>query len=295
MLRKRLLAVLLLAVAAAGCSASDGGTSAVSAEAPSAADSGGGSAPAVEEGSGRDAKAEQISQPGVERKLIRTASLTMTVPDIGPAVFDARAIVAGAGGYTGNQQVEQSYATVTVHVPSDRLDQVVQELTKLGEVTSSTQTAEDVTEQLVDVESRIQTQRASLDRVRALLAKATDIDEIVRVESEVTRREADLESLLKRRETLSGQVAVSTVTLSLRESGEAPPAPVEDEGLGGAFADGWSAFTGAVAAVAEALARMLPFLVLVAVVGAVAWVRWLRPRRRARPTSGETRVAPAES
>ncbi|MFC7618067.1 DUF4349 domain-containing protein [Actinokineospora soli] len=294
MTRARLLSGLLLAaLAAAGCSASDTASTASYGEAPKPGvnqDAAREDSAGEGTGSGQptDAKAARIDQPGVERKLIRTASLSLTVGEVGPAVFDARAIATAAGGYTGNLQVERSYATITLHVPSDRLDPVVQQLSKLGEVGSSTQTAEDVTEQLVDVDSRIETQRASLDRVRALLAKATSIDDIVRVESEVTRREADLESLLKRRETLSGQVALSTVTVSLRAESAPAPAPEEDEGLGAAFADGWSAFTGAVAAVLEALARMLPFLVLVIALGVGAWVRWGRPRRRA------AREVPAE-
>jgi hypothetical protein len=306
---KRLLSVLLLAaIGTAGCTSSSdsAGSSAEYAVAPAPAqDSGDGaasereaSAPTqaapTQAASPADAKAAQISQPGVERKLIRTASLSMTVPTgdatIADAVFDARAIVSGAGGYTGDQDVEGTRATMTLHVPSDQLDRVVDELTKIGKVVSSTQTADDVTEQLVDVDSRVKTQRASLDRVRALLAKAVDIDEIVRIEAEVTRREADLESLLKRRETLSGQVAVSTVTLTFRQSGDVAAPPVrEDEGLGAAFKDGWSAFTGFVGSVAEALARMLPFLVVLGIAAVVAWVRWVRPareRRRVGPVVG---------
>lgn len=280
MRRTRLLSALLLAALATGCSATDSAESAGAA--PMMAKPERGAAADAEAGGGatQAPKAAQVAQPGVERKLIRTATLSLTVPAIQDAVHAARTIVVGAGGYTGNQQVERSSATITLHVPSDQLDRVVTELSTIGEVTSSAQTAEDVTEQLVDVESRIKTQRASLDRVRALLAQATDIEEIVRVESEVTRREADLESLLKRRETLSGQVAVSTVTISLRESRNGPaPVEPEDEGLGAAFKDGWSAFTGAVGAVLEALARMLPFLAVLAAVGALVWVRWLRPRR----------------
>ena len=68
-------------------------------------------------------------------------------------------------------------------------------LAQLGdEQTRSVQT-QDVTESLVDVESRLVTQQASVDRVRALLAKANTIGEVVSIESELTKREADLDSL----------------------------------------------------------------------------------------------------
>ncbi len=295
--RNRLLSVLLLAaLATAGCtsSGSSGSSADYAVPAPAQERAEGSSGGAEREAAAptqaappADAKAAQVSQPGVDRKLIRTASLSLTVPLVSDTVFDARAIVSGAGGYTGSQQVERTRATMTLHVPSDQLDRVVDELSKLGEVVASTQAAEDVTEQLVDVESRVKTQRASLDRVRALLAKAVDIDEVVRIEAEVTRREADLESLLKRRESLSGQVAVSTVTLTLRQDSDAPAPPVvDDEGLGAAFKDGWSAFTGFVGSVAEAVARMLPFLVVLGFAAVIAWVRWLRPARVRRRGGG---------
>ncbi|GGS22029.1 DUF4349 domain-containing protein [Actinokineospora fastidiosa] len=284
MTRNRLLAVLLLAaVGVAGCTASDSsGSAAYAPSAPTQAEdsrSDGGSGAGADE----EAKAEapQIDQPGVERKLIRTASVSVTVPVLSDAVARARQLVAGVGGYTGDQEHSGNHATMTLHVPSDHLDRVVTQVSELGTVTRSAQTATDVTEQLVDVESRIETQRASVDRVRALLAKATTIDDIVRIESELTQREADLESLLKRRETLSGQVAVSTLTLSLRESSTTTVHDDGDEeGIGEAFRDGWTAFTDVIAAIGRGLARSLPFLVVIAAVLAGVWVRWVRPRRR---------------
>ncbi|MGW5050902.1 DUF4349 domain-containing protein [Actinokineospora sp. NPDC004072] len=289
MIRNRLLAALLLAaVGVAGCSASDSGSAAYAPAAPTKAESGGGSAREGASDSAGEAEpapsgeVARIEQPGVERKLIRSASISLSVPVLSDAVAQARQIVTGVGGYTGDQEHSGGYATMTLHVPSDQLDRVMAEVAKLGTVTRSAQTATDVTEQLVDVESRIATQRASVDRVRALLAKATSIDEVVRIEAEVTRREADLESLLKRRETLSGQVAVSTVALSLREAGPVTVRDHEEEGLGDAFADGWDEFTDLLTYLGHGIARLLPFLVLVGATLAGVWLRWVRPRRRRR-------------
>jgi hypothetical protein len=57
-----------------------------------------------------------------------------------------------------------------------------------------------VTDEVVDVDSRIASQRRSIDRIRVLLDQAVNIDDIVRIESELADREAEMDSLLQRQE-----------------------------------------------------------------------------------------------
>ncbi|WP_436492604.1 DUF4349 domain-containing protein [Actinokineospora sp. HUAS TT18] len=290
---RRRLAGLLLATAAAvsvsacGASAPESSTAAPAmrgdmAVAPEAANTGGGGA-----GSAPAKEAEQVAQPGVDRKLVRTASLRLITPDITDATSRARGVAVAAGGYTGEEEVGPNAATMTLFVPSDKLDAALGELSALGKVESRNQSAQDVTEQLVDVESRIQTQRASLDRVRALLGRATGISEIVQLESEVTRREADLESLLKRREKLAGSVAMSTVTLRMSIDKDAPLPSEDDPTVGGAFSGGWHAFLDAGEFVLRMIAVSLPFL-LVFGIPAFLVLRWRRRARAARPVAQES-------
>ncbi|SDD42590.1 DUF4349 domain-containing protein [Actinokineospora iranica] len=281
------LALVLAAVGGgAACTAEMSSTSgaaperaAVAPQAPAAGAGAGDSA-------GRESRGEparqdqQVSQPGVDRKLVRSATLEIAAPRVAEAADTARGEAIAVGGYAGQEQIGEHSATLTLHVPSDKLDAVLQRLTdgSVGQVRSRNQTAEDVTEQLIDVESRIETQRASLNRVRALLDRATDISEIVRLESEVTRREADLDSLLKRREGLAGSVAMSTVTLRIAKAGS-PAAPVtedEDDFLD-ALAAGWGAFLDAGNLVLRVVGAALPFAVAL---GVPAYVVWRIRRRR---------------
>jgi hypothetical protein len=225
---------------------------------------------------------QQVSQPGVDRKLIRTASLELASPNVIKATNGARQIAADLGGFAGQEEVRGDQATLTLHIPSNQFDKALERLTNLEPdgVKARSQTAEDVTEQLVDVESRIATQRTSVDRVRALLARAQTVNEIVQIESEVTRREADLESLEKRREALNGQVALSKVTLKVTRSGPAP-APAKDSGgfLAG-LTGGWHAFLTTGGVLLRVLGAMLPFLIVLGVPGWFA-LRWWRRRRPA--------------
>lgn len=226
---------------------------------------------------------QEVSQPGVDRRLIRTASLELESPEVIDVANRARDIAVNLGGFAGQEEVRGDSAAITLHVPSDRFDQALGQLSGLvpaERIKSRNTTAEDVTEQLVDVESRIITQRASVDRVRALLARAQSVDEIVRIEGEVTRREADLESLERRRAALTGQVALSRVTVRVTR-GEAPPPAAEEDDPGGflaGLAGGWRAFVDTGGAVLRVLGAVLPFLVVLGVPGVYA-LRWWRRRR----------------
>lgn len=227
---------------------------------------------------------KEVSQPGVDRALVRTATVQMTADDVGDAVDGARDIAAAEGGYAGRERVREASATLTLHIPSDRFDRALDRVSGLGEVISREQTAEDVTEQVVDLDSRIATQRASVDRVRALLARANTVDEIVRIEQEVTSREADLESLQQRRQVLAGQVAMSTVTIGIDRT-DAPAPPKAEEERGGFLAglsDGWAAFTSAGAGTLRVIGAVLPFALVIGV-PAVFLIRWWRRRRTTAP------------
>ncbi|RZQ64315.1 DUF4349 domain-containing protein [Amycolatopsis suaedae] len=242
-----------------------------------------------EAGAGQSAPKQQApAEPGkapgvavgqVDRKLARSATLSVKAGDVSGAVTRARQAATTAGGYAGTERTETRSATVTLVVPAERLDAVLGELSALGEVTRREQQVEDVTEQVVDVDTRLASQRASVTRVRALLERATSISEITSIERELTTREAELESLQARQKALAGSVAMSTITLNVAAGAVA--AEDDDRGFLGGLAAGWRAFLDFGSGALTVLGAVAPFLVLVAIPVAVWWVR----RRR--------KVAPA--
>ncbi|WP_410606038.1 DUF4349 domain-containing protein [Amycolatopsis sp. lyj-90] len=284
--RLRWVAAAGIVLALAGCSATDsGGESAampMSADGKQAVPNQG--APS-QEGPGGTGKAganktpAPAGQPGItDRKLVRTASLELTTPNVADLISQVRVITQGAAGYTGQESTQEKRATINVVVPSERLDGVLDQLGKLGKQVRREVTATDVTEQLVDVDSRLATQKASVERIRALLAKATSVSEITSVESELTSREAELESLQKRRESLAGSVAMSTISVQIK----AETVAAAEESRGGFFGgltDGWDAFLTFGGGLLTVIGAMAPFL-LVFGIPAAALVWWLRKRRR---------------
>ena len=220
------------------------------------------------------------------RQVIRTATVVVTTNNVSTAASRAQQIATGAGGYLSGENVSDDSATVTLSVPETQLDGVVAALGKLGTLTSQQEQSQDVTDQLVDVASRIATQQASVDRVRQLLAQATSISDIVQIEDELTKRESDLESMEHQQDELSGQAAMSTVNLQLAKSAPLPPpakAAAPAPGFGSGIAGGWHALGETVRVVLLVLGAVLPFLLGIGIPALVVW--WFVRRRKTAKSS----------
>jgi hypothetical protein len=127
---------------------------------------------------------------------------------------------------------------------------------------------------VVDVEARIASQRRSIDRIRVLLDQASDIDDVVRIESELAQREAELDSLLQRQEELSGLTALATVTVNFVSTGE----DEADLGFLTGLRGGWDAFVEGAKVASAIIGAILPFAIAALVVGLPSWLLWRRHR-----------------
>ncbi len=294
---------LAAAVLLSGCSAdgSDSG-SANDASAPQGASGQAGPEGTAESGSkpGTDSKAgAPAAQPTISRAIIKTGGLTVEVDNQG--VSDQRqkaiGIVTGLRGQVASEDTASHEGRITsanlvLKVPTASYEAAIERLSGLGKRTSIRQESSDVTEQVVDVDSRIASQRASLERMRALMAKANTIGEIVSVESELTRREADLEALLAKQKNLSLQTELATLNLTLTEKGKAPEVvKAESNGFLSGLSDGWNAFTKTFSALATVAGALLPFVIALALIGYPIW-RFRNRFRRAPAPAVATAGAP---
>ena len=199
----------------------------------------------------------------------------------GTSATGGTAGAAGTGGTAGGA-ADQGFGTLTLSVPADKLDTALDQLTKIGTVVRRTASAEDVTAQYVDTESRLKTMRASVARVRALMSRANDIGQVVALEGELSRREADLESLESQLSALKTSVAMSPLTVLLNTPGTAP---VTDTGFVAGLRSGWDAFTASTRGLLTAIGAVLPFAALGALIaGGIVW--WIRRRRTSPEAAG---------
>ncbi len=287
-----LTAALVLTGCGAGGADAGSGKSGLSAAGPADADKGGmAEAPgqgAADGSSGSEQAGSQSKAPAQQQHVIRTASLTVEVGDVTKALATARRVAATAGGRVENEtteRVDDHHVTshLVLRVPQERYDSVLTDLAGAGKLMARKADAKDVTEQVVDVESRIATQRASVARVRALMQRAEKLADIVTLEGELSRRQADLEALLAQQSSLRDKTSLATITLELTQK-EKPLAEEKPEdgrpGFGDALSGGWNALVGAVAWIGVVLAALAPWLA-VALIGYVLWARLIRPRRAA--------------
>jgi hypothetical protein len=282
-----LLAALVAAVLLlAGCTGGDSSSDAAAApETASAQDGGSGG------GGGTDAAGDQppaapgqvvsgrVVAPGAA--LVRTCELTVRVDDVRRAAEDAARLAAEAGGAVESEERtgtgEDGSAVVRLRVPPERFDATVARLSDLGEELDRRRGTVDVTDQVLDLESRLATQRASVARVRALLDGAEALSDVVQIEGELTRRTADLESLQARLAAVRGQVEQSTVTATFVGDESAAAAGTGPRGFGDGLAAGWDALVAVTRAVSVTVGALLPFSPVLLLVGALVW----RSRRRA--------------
>ncbi|MGY5034417.1 DUF4349 domain-containing protein [Streptomyces sp. 900116325] len=215
----------------------------------------------TENGSAAKKKPSTLSTP----QIIRKASLSVEVKSVPKAVAAARAAVESAGGLVSSESTDRLDGThevshIVLRVPQGEYDAVLQELAGGGKLLSRTTTAKDVTDQVVDVESRIATQRASVSRVRKLMDQADKLADVVTLEGELSNRQADLESLLAQQKSLKDRTTLATITLSLSEPESASNSKDDDPGFLDALGGGWHAFVTTVRWIAMAVGAAAPFL-----------------------------------
>lgn len=242
-------------------------------------------------GAAKDSVAQGGTGVGsVQRELVRSAQLTVDVDDPAARTRQVRTAAAAVGGIVVAEQSGTDSSYLTLRVPSDALDRLVDEIAGLGTVVDRSAQVADATEEVVDLDARVRSQQASVDRIRALLAQATSIGDIVSIESELAGREAELDSLTSRLAALRDQVALSTLTVDMRGPGTvvAPIAKPGPTGFTEGLAAGWAGLLAVGTAVAAVAGFLLPLLPLVAVVLGIAWVVRRVARGRRTPPASST-------
>jgi uncharacterized protein DUF4349 len=274
------LAAIAVVGLSAGCGEGSAKSSASSASAPVAGGSGGGGgdvAAAPSAGSsGASGKNSLAKAPVAGRSLVYTATLTVRTKDVASATANAETLAASNGGFVGNENSQSgttpdsqglTQSTVTLRVPSTAFDKVIDQLGTGGSVQNETRSASDVTAQVVDTNTRISAQQASIARITDLMKSATNLSDVVSLEGELSRREADLESMQAQQASLNDQVSLSTITVTFLTptAPAATPVAKHQNALQRGLHDGWQAFLGTAKVLLIIVGTLLPFAVLIAI------------------------------
>ncbi|WP_419842448.1 DUF4349 domain-containing protein [Candidatus Poriferisodalis sp.] len=160
------------------------------------------------------------------REIIYEAAISVESVDVAAAAAEATAIIRGLGGITFGQQTSTrgaAYTTLTFKLAPAHFDAALEQLSAVGELVNRTVSAEDVTEVVVDLDSRIRTAALSVERLREFLAQTTDMEGVAEIERELAQRETSLERLRGQLRTIRERVDLATIKLTISEATEAVP------------------------------------------------------------------------
>lgn len=226
-----------------------------------------------------------LQQPAI----ISTGTVTISATDLDAVGHDLDKIIAAHRGHTTSEESstdrdgEVEYAQRVIRVPSSDFAAVVREMKGVADQVEVQTDSQDVTTKVVDVDARVRAQERALQRMELLLDRAESLKDIISVESELTRRQADLDALKSQQAYLADQTSMSTLTIFLDRLTTAPAPKSEEDhnAFVGGLLGGWDALTRLGGALASVLGALLPFLVVLALFGAACWaaLRVTRPAR----------------
>lgn len=237
-----------------------------------------------------------------DREIIATAQATVQVPSIPEAATTIAALAADHGGYVESTEIgkaaamdgtsepapaDSAYGWISIRVPSDDLPEVIAALGDVGDVLSSSTSKQDVTSISIDLQARIDSTRASVDRLTELMSQSGSVSELIEAEVALTDRQAQLESYEQQLEALQDQVAMSSLQVQLTR--ENSPTTADPAGFSDGLLAGWNGLVVSLNALVVAVGFILPWLAIAGVVILIVWLvrRSRRARRASHATTGD--------
>ncbi|MUM20404.1 DUF4349 domain-containing protein [Mycobacterium sp. CBMA271] len=233
------------------------------------------------------------------RDIVKTGSMTITVPNPSEAADKAADLAESAKGRVESRSEDagsssgHARTSIVLRVPSASLDDVVRDLKKLGKVNSADSKSDDVTSQRVDLDARIAALQTSVDRLLGIMRDSKDTDALIKAENELSKRQADLDSLRAQRSQLGDQIAYSSVNITfLAEEVGLPPKPPKYQGFSGQIERGWDGLVAVGNSLLMLFGLLLPWLGAFAVLGGIGYgaLRVIKLRQ-----SGESKLAPQKT
>lgn len=229
--------------------------------------------------------------------LVKHAALQVELADVDAAI---EAISATLGQYQGDllqlideesQTIAPRHVNLTLRVPQDNLEPVLQELRALGTVVNQSVMAEDVSTQLVDLRARVRNLRQSEAALLEIMERSGSIADVLEVTRELSTVREAIERHEAQLQNLQNRVAYSTVTLTLIST--QPPVPATSP-VGETLSQTWQTARTSVKTLSVSLLRLLlwllaysPYIALLVLLG------WLVQRYRLRRSTARETVNPS--
>jgi hypothetical protein len=167
--------------------------------------------------------ATEAGSAAANRLMIRTAELAIEVPDLDAAIAACAEQLTAVDGYVAQRDGHR----LVCRVPAASFESFVAELRTLGRVLHESMQVVDVTDQHRDLVIRLDNAKHARDRLLALLERAEEVEDLLRIEAELRRLTEEIERMTAQLKSLDDRIAMSTVTVILETPAKRGPVPVE--------------------------------------------------------------------
>lgn len=226
------------------------------------------------------------------RRIIRSGSIELTVEDTRETIREIRGMIETKEGIISSSNIyemrEGQYgANLTLRIPNKNFDSVMAQLETYGKATNIQTGLDDVTMHYIDLESRLNNQKAQEKRLVEILDMAETVEEVLEVEKELYRVRGEVETMTAQFNYLKDQVSYSTIHLLIREetipTGTVSPSAFHDLGsrIAQAFIGSINVVLNSVSFIIIAFSALLPILIILGVIVILVWllVRKLSKRK----------------
>ena len=169
---------------------------------------------------------ESFSSPQVatiDRMVIRTAYLTLVVDDVSTALARITDLAAARGGFVVNSNVQEDqnrlYASISFRVDAKQFNDAIQALRNMAvDVKAESTAGEDVTSQYTDLNSQLRNLEASETQLLDLMKHTGTVDEILKVQRELTNTRGQIEQIKGQMQYLEQSSSLALINASLEQS-----------------------------------------------------------------------------
>lgn len=221
----------------------------------------------------------------IERKIIKTGQLNLEVENYKATATQIKDLVKDMQGYIVNENThiynrerKLLAGNLAVRIPQERFDEALALIEDMGSADGLNADSQDVTEEYVDVESRLKAMRLKEERLLTILDKTGTLGDVLAVENELANTRANLEALEGRLKYLNNRTELSTINISMRET-LTPMKQIKTTGLQGVLARFQEAFVKSINGIIISLGNLivyigayLPFIVLLFILLVVFWI-----------------------
>lgn len=162
--------------------------------------------------------------PNQNQKLIRTIHIYAETEDMDSILTQVNARIQELGGYIEEQSIYNGsgsrtnrHANLTIRIPAESLDQFVNAVSDVSNITSKNETTENITLTYVATESRMKALQTEQDRLLELLAMAENMEDLLQIEARLTDVRSELEQDNSMLRLYDNQVSYGTIHLNLDE------------------------------------------------------------------------------